>query len=231
MKKIAIVLGIAFALCIGFVPTKKAEAVGSLNLFDNKSMCFGAETYTFKPGYNLFSLPYDLWQKDPRFFFIDALGKPIPIDGRLTRWDNQTQKEIIYDKNHPEIFGKLKLGDYYWLNVDKKRTVWVAGICSQKEQVIKLYPGWTSFGYNFRNDQEATNAVVRNIKTGTTMTMLQANNLSLLTAAMFTFEADDQSGYDTCDPDFYCNRTKIQKWHGYMFNVFSNDLELIIPAK
>lgn len=231
MKKIATVLGIVFALCIGFVPTSKAEASPSINLFSNKAMCFGAETFILKPGMNMFSSPYDLWQKDPKKFFVDDAGNPIPIDGNLTRWDNKKQKEIKYDEDHPGKFGKLKFGESYWLNVDKNRTIWVAGVCSKKEQKVRLYKGWTSFGYTFRNDQEVANIRVHKIGTNETMSMLEANNLSLLSASMFTWEAENQSQFDTCDPDFYCSKTALEKWHGYIFNVFSDDYELIIPAK
>lgn len=231
MKKITIILGLFFALCAGFIPMDKAEAVESRNLFENSSLCFGVETFTFKPGMNMFSSPYDLWQKDPRKFFIDAFGKPIPIDGNLTRWDNPTQAEIKFDKDHPEIFGKLKFGENYWLNVDKKRTIWVAGVCSQKEQRVKLYKGWTSFGYTFRNNQEAANIRVHKIGTNETMSMLEANDLSLLSASMFTWEAENQSQFDTCDPNFYCGKTDVEKWHGYIFNVFSDEYEIVIPAK
>lgn len=234
MKKISLVFGLLLMFCMSMivpgVGQAKVTQPGWLKFIFPGKACFGAEQYTFSKGWNQFSSPYDLWQKDPKKFFVDIHGQEIPLDGKLKRWDNKDQIEIIYDAKKPSKFGNLKFGEAYWLETDRDWTVLVSGRCSNRDEKFKLELGWDTIGYPHLKNQETINALIRDKKTGEKMTMLQANDRSLISAAMFTWEAEDQSQYQTCEPDFWCEKTDLEKWQGYSFSVMRDDLELIIPA-
>ena len=147
----------------------------------------------------------------------------------LYRYSNVAMGYIVYDKNNPQVFGSLRVGEGYWLNIFRPVQISYRGFLLPKEMTnLRVNSGWSIIGVPKDQSVALADILVKKLSSGETVSYPDAYNNKFWVGQAYAYRTG--VGYDLVAPVGATGAVsnQFEPWQGYWLYVFEN-VELIFP--